>query len=226
MNGNGSVAVVGISTVALDDFVFVGDSIFFKGTDLTTPQLEPLANQCGIDDNDNVMFMGDDEFSEEIIYHSSLGQIIREEDPAPGYGAGAVINIIYRPMMLPNGWMYFVASVDDDNNGSSDSRAIYQVSPGGIISLLYTSLNTLTGGEVLSSGGSGYDLDYDISENQAYSINVVDMNTGSTGNDGGIAVNNALVIQESQPIDLTENFDNFDMVRINSNGDYIVSGDS
>lgn len=225
MNGNGTVAVVGLSTVALDDFVFVGDSIFFKGTDLTSPVLEPLANQCGIDDNDNVVFMGDDEFSEEIIYHSSLGQIIREEDPAPGYAVGAVINILYRPMMLPNGRMYFVASIDEDNNGSSDSRAIYQVSPGGFISLFYTSNNPLNGGQVLSNT-NGYDFDYDVSENQAFSIHVVDMNTGSTLNDGGVAVNGTLVLQENDPLNLTEDFDNFDMVRINSNGDYLVSGDS
>lgn len=225
MNGNGTVAVVGLSTVALDDFVFVGDSIFFKGTDLTSPVLEPLANQCGIDDNDNVVFMGDDEFSEEIIYHSSLGQIIREEDPAPGYAVGAVINILYRPMMLPNGRMYFVASIDEDNNGSSDSRAIYQVSPGGFISLFYTSNNPLNGGQVISNT-NGYDFDYDVSENQAFSIHVVDMNTGSTLNDGGVAVNGTLVLQENDPLNLTEDFDNFDMVRINSNGDYLVSGDS
>ncbi|MDC0257895.1 T9SS type A sorting domain-containing protein, partial [Crocinitomicaceae bacterium] len=128
-------------------------------------------------------------------------------------------------MMLPNGWMYFVASIDEDNNGSSDSRAIYQVSPGGFISLFYTSNNPLNGGQVLSNT-NGYDFDYDVSENQAFSIHVVDMNTGSTINDGGIVVNGTLVLQENDPLILTENFDNFDMVRINSNGDYLVSGDS
>lgn len=226
MNSNGTVAVVGRSTIAVDDFVFVFDSIFFKSSDLTSPILDPMANQCGIDDMNNVMFMGDDEVSEEVIYHSSLGQIIREEDPAPGYPIGSVINILYRPMMLSNGWMYFVASVDNDNNGTTDSRAIYQVSPTGVISLLYTSTNNLVSGEQLSTGSTGYDFDFDISENQAQSIAVVDMNTGSTTNDGGVMVNGFLVLQENQPIDFTENFDNFDMVKINSNGDYIVSGDS
>lgn len=226
MNSNGTVAVVGISTVAVDDFIFVHDSIFFKSSNLTSPILDPMANQCGIDDNNRVMFMGDDEVSEEIIYHSTLGQIIREEDQAPGYPVGAVINILYRPMMLPNGYMYFIASVDEDNNGSTDSRVLYEVSPTGVISIVYTSLNTLSGGEVLSTGSTGYDLDFDVSENQAHTINVVDMNTGNTGNDGGVAVNNALVLQESQPITITENWDNFDMVRINSNGDYVISGDT
>ncbi|XOV68508.1 MAG: T9SS type A sorting domain-containing protein [Fluviicola sp.] len=226
MNSNGTVAVVGRSTVAVDDFIFVFDSIFFKSSDLTSPILDPMANQCGIDDMNNVMFMGDDEFSEEVIYHSSLGQIIREEDPAPGYPIGTVINILYRPMMLSNGWMYFVASVDEDNNGSTDSRAIYQVSPTGIISLLYTSTNALVSGEVLSPGSTGYDFDFDISESQAQSIAVVDLNTGSTADDGGVMVNGFLVLQENDPIDVTENFDNFDMVKINSNGDYIITGDS
>lgn len=224
MNSNGTVAVVGISTIALDDFVFVHDSIFFKGTDWTSPIIEPIANQCGIDDFDNIMFMGDDEFSEEIIYKSDIGQVIREEDPAPGYMSPAVINFIYRPMMLPSGWIYFIASIDEDNNGSTDSRAMYQVSPTGTVSLLYTTNNLLDGQSLSSS--NGYDFDFDVSENQVYSINVVDLITGSTLNDAAVSINGTIVVQENGPIDLTENFDNFDMVRINNSGDFVITGDS
>ncbi|GAB5415917.1 MAG: hypothetical protein Crog4KO_06980 [Crocinitomicaceae bacterium] len=224
MNSNGTVAVVGISTISLNDFVFVHDSIFFQATDWTSPVLEPISNQCGIDDFGNVMFMGDDEFNEELIYKSDIGQVIREEDLAPGFVAPAVINFIYRPMMLPNGWIYFIASIDEDDNGSTDSRAMYQVSPTGVISLLY-STNNLLDGQVMS-GVNGYDLDFDVSENQVYSINVVDLNTGSTLDDGAVSINGSIIVQENSPIDLTENYDNFDMVRINSSGDYLITGDS
>ncbi len=224
MNSNGTVAVVGISTVASNDFVFVHDSIFFQASQWGSPIIEPIANQCGIDDFGNVMFMGDDEFNEELIYKSDIGQIIREEDSAPGFANPAVINFIYRPMMLPNGWIYFIASIDEDNNGSTDSRAMYQVSPAGVVALLY-STNNLLDGQVMSSS-NGYDFDFDVSENQVYSINVVDLNTGSTINDAAVSINGTIIVQENTPIDLTENFDNFDMVRINSSGDNIITGDS
>lgn len=224
MNANGTVAVVGISDIALDDFVFVFDSIFFKGTDLTNPILDPIANSCGIDDLNNVMFMGDDQFSKEIIFKSDLGAVVREEDPAPGFSPSSVINFIYRPMMLPNGWIYFIASVDVDNNGGEDSRAMYSIDPAGNLSLVY-STDILLDGQQLSNT-NGYDLDFDVSENQNFTINVVDFNTGSTLNDGGVAIDGTVVLQEGTPITANANYGNFDLVRINNQGDFIVTGDS
>lgn len=222
MNSNGSVIVVGTSTNPANDFIFVHDSIEFKASDSTNSTFDFFENQCGIDDMDNILFMAD-ENGVDGIYKSNLGLMIAEGDPAPGIGPAGIIQLLYRPQLMPDGTGYFVASVDSSGGTSSNTRVLYQIDPVGNLSVMASSQSNYSG-KVLDA--LGLDFDFDVSEDGSHYIIVADLFTGSTLDDGAVIVDGNVVLQENSPIGVNVNYDQFDHVRINNNGDYIVTGDS
>lgn len=156
------------------------------------------------------------------------GLLLRADDPAPG-APGQFSSFNSRPQMLPDGTAVWVGGLTNMAGGGTQARALFRAADTAtpVITIVLQS-GDMVGGFPIDFP-SGIAFDYQFSDNGAHHIQRLLLDTGSTTNDDVVYVDGAVVARELSAVPgglPGENWDNFDQVSINNNGDYIFSGDT
>ncbi len=220
---DGSVAFVGL----LDDgdtYVFIDDQVVWQGSAEMMSVLSGTETTMGAAVGGLFVYSPTVDGDDAIWTHNGLLTI--EGIQAPAQAMGTTTTFHSRPLMSPSGAPYWIAGLNFSGGTSSEGRVLYR-SPTGLPADIEVVLSTgdMVGGLVVDSP-SGIDFDYDLSADESHQINVLLMDTGSTANDGHIVVDGALLHQENTPNGAGDNWDNFDLVTINNQGLYVMSGDT
>lgn len=220
-NGNGQVGFTGSldNGGSTDNFVWFDTGVIWRNSDALPTVLTGAEGTMGISDIGEFIYSPATDGEDSVFGDSGL--IIRETDPAPEF-PGQFISFASRPQMIDDGTSSWVSGITDTMGGSTDFRALYQEN-GGVITKVLAS-GDLVGGFTIDT--NGIDFDYSFSDSGSHHISVLLMDTGSTADDGFVYVDGALVARETDPSGDGDNWDNFDIVDINDNGDYVFSGDT
>ncbi len=222
-NGNGEVGFTGS---AGENFVWFDAGITWLSSDaLPSNTLAGGEGTMGVGDNGEFIYSPSIDGNDGVWTHN--GALLADGDPAPGYSPPALNTFNSRPTMLPSGAAYWVAGVNYSGGTSTEGRVLYMSSdstPGSTTPVLAS--GDMVGGLPINSGSSGIDFDYQIADDGGHQINVLLLDTGSTTNDGIVYVDGSVVATEASPSGDGDNWDNFDVVTINNDGDYLFSGDT
>ncbi len=219
-NGLGQVGFTG-STTGGDNFVWFDNSpVWFNsdGVGLTGAE-----STMGIGDGGAFIYSPADNGNDAV--YTQNGALLVDGDPAPGF-PGQFNSFNSRPNMLPDGTAVWVAGVSDTSGGASLFRVLYRssdtVTP--VITVVLAA-GDMVGGFPISQG-SGIGFDYQLSDDGTHHIQELDLDTGSTANDGVVYVDGAIAAQEGSTTGGADNWDNFDLMSINDDGTYVFSGDT
>ena len=237
-SGNGTVGTVGI----LDDgrrFVWVNNGVDYT-TDLFPENITGAESSIGIANDGtwaasfSLPFSGTSG-TDDSWFHSSNQTIAREFDPFP-FIPNQIVGFASRPSMDDTGTAYTVAGYreDDGSNSGSDGRAFLRsTNPGAAnptYDVIYQSFEVIDGFTV---GNGGVDFTHDVSGNGNHLITEIVFNDTPTTQDDNmvylIDLNNGAKTRlgrENDPTGNGDNFDNWDGVKVNNNGDYLIHGDT
>lgn len=224
-NGNGQVGAI----LTLDDgrrAVWYDTGVIFTSDMALPDSLTGGEGTMGIGNNGE--FIYSPSFNGNDAVWGQNGLILAEPDQAPGFDMGFLSTFNSRPQMIDDGSGYWVGGINDGAGGTGTvERALFRSNPNGTIDRVMGAGDAIgnSGGLVIDTG-SGIDFDYHVSGNGSNMINVVLGNTGSTVNDGIVAVNGSMVAQEATATGQGDNWDNFDNVSINNSGTFVFSGDT
>lgn len=199
-NGNGEVGAVLILADGRRAIWYGAGAIFTS--DMALPDnLTGGESTMGIGNNGE--FIYSPSFNGNDSVWGQNGLILAEPDQAPGYGPGFDITFNSRPQMIDDGSGYWIGGINDGAGGTSTiERAMFRSNPNGTID------RVLGAGDVIGNSGglsinigSGVDFDYHVSGNGANMINMLTSDSGSSTNDGVIAVNGDIALREGSMLD-------------------------
>ncbi len=225
-NGNGQVGFLGTTQIGGTDvrFIWYDNAAIFLDTD-ALPDVLSGGETSSMGIGNNMEFIYSPSFNGEDAVFTHNGLLAVENTQAPGFPAGINSTFHSRPRMAPDGTAYWLSGFNDGMGGtSSQGRIFYTATPTGVISILLTE-GTMIGGQAINNAGA-IDFDYDFSDNNLHTINIVNFLTGAFNDDTAVIVDGNNEAQESNPNGSGDNWDNFDIVSINNNGDYVFSGDT
>lgn len=224
-NGNGQLGAV----LALDDgrrAIWYDTGVIFT-SDMALPDaLTGGEGTMGIGNNGE--FIYSPSFNGNDSVWGQNGLILAEPDQAPGFDPGFLSTFNSRPQMIDDGTGFWIGGVNDGTSSTSTaSRALFRSNPNGTLDRVFGAGDAIanSGGLAISTG-SGVDFDYHVSGGGNNMINVFLGDTGSTTNDGVLAVNGSMIARETLATGQGDNWDNFDHVSINNSGTYVFSGDT
>lgn len=145
---------------------------------------------------------------------------------APGLPEGVFSTFLSRPSMIDTGAAFWVTGINDGGGVVTQGRVLYRSDTASTAdaSPLLQSGDTIDGLTVSSPDGVGFD--YQPSLDGLHMIAVVNMDTGSTQDDGFVYIDGGLALQESTSTGGIDNWGNVDIVAINNAGDYVIAGDT
>ncbi len=223
VNDAGEVAFVGL----LDDgdhYVFIGGGVVWLGSDdamQTLSALEPRMDSNGLG---NWVYPMDADGADGLYTDAGLYAVAG--DPAADLPAGSIYTFLGNPAMTADGAIYYVVGIDDTGDGGTDYLAFYRTPDG-----THAAAEVLiAGGDVIDmftvdDDGSGIDFDYAVSSDGAHVINILNME-GDPASDAFVRVDDMFVARELDPTGDGDNWDNFDLVSINTAGNYLITGDT
>ncbi|MFK7961530.1 MAG: hypothetical protein AB8G96_13505 [Phycisphaerales bacterium] len=144
-------------------------------------------------------------------------------DGVPGF-----ITFCSRPQMTGGGIAHWISGYNDtDPNGGSQARVLYRWENGAVTAVQVAGDPFMYEGTQFFVGpGSGVDFDYGISPDGSQRIQAIDT-TAPTANDGFVLINGVGTYREDDPIPgEEENWDNFDLFRIDDAGNHAFTGDT
>jgi hypothetical protein len=222
---DGIPAVTGNSS--LGHFVFYGDEAVWFSSDGLPTVLSGAETTMGAGSNGQFIYSPSADGEDAAYSHAGL--LTRGTEPAPSV-PGKFLTFSSRPYMAGNGWAYWCSGLSDTSGGGANQRVMYLVKD--VTSPVYET--PVLGGNVyggLTITGAGIGFAYDISENGQWRIHDL-TNTNGSASDRYIVVfgpaGDFAVGQEGLPIfdAAVENWTAFRIPGINSNGDYIIAGDT
>ena len=209
-------------------FVWFNDDITFLSSSETTFALSMGSytdEYMGGSDTGVFAYLPDLGIGGDDAIWTHAGVFIAEKDDAPVYAGVELIHFLGSPKMLANGYISYIATIDDDANGSADTRAFF-INDGTTTTVPIKSGDTI-GAETVSSVSYAIYTDYGISSDVNHWIVFADMDTGSSLTDGMVVVDGAAAAQEDSDSGVTSHpWDNFDGYAINNSGNYLFSGDT
>lgn len=222
VNALGEAAYVG----TLDDgdhFVAIDDAVIWFGSDDAAQVLDGIEFAMDTNGMGNFVYAVDIDGLDGL--YTDMGALVATGDPAPGVD-GATFSFLSSPSMTADGSIYWVAGLDLDDDGATDTRAFYRTPDGTIASaeLLLLGGDDLDG-LTLDTNTTGINFSYAVSEDDAHRINVVNF-TEPTDRDAAVTVDDLIVSRELDPTGDGDNFDAFDLVGINAAGNYVFTGDT
>lgn len=218
VNLNGECAV-GFRLDNNDDGLWSEGNVLHLNSDF--PTLTGMEGTLGFGSDGNFIISPAIDGSDAVF--GDDGVIAVEEVQAPGFPMGVITTFHSRPQMFGKDNAYWIAGINSSGGTSSENRVFYTQKNLGTITPIFSSGNLTVDGVVIDN----IDFDYDVSDNDLHFLNVLFKDTGSSADDGTLVLNGVTTIaQESSPIDMTENWDNFDFVAINNEGDFIFTGDT
>ena len=220
---DGSVAFVGLLTDG-DSYVFIDNQVVWLGSNELMSVLTGTESSMGAALGGSFVYGPDVDGNDAIWTHNGL--LALEGQAAPGYPDGTVTTLLIRPSMALTGAAYWLAGINTTGGGFTEQRVLYRslTALPGDIQVIMASGDMIDG---LAIGAPiGIDSVYDVSPDESHRIHELFMDTGSSTNDGHIMVDGSLLHQESTPNGSGDNWDNFDLVAINNQGLYVMSGDT
>lgn len=236
-SGNGTVGTVGV----LDDgrrFVWIGNGVAFTSDNASIPWGGAESTMGVADDGSwttspSLPFSGTSG-SDDSWWHSSNQPIAREFDSYP-FIANQIVGFASRPSMDDNGTAYVVGGYreDDGSNSGSDGRAFWRSTDpaSGTYEVIYESFEVIDGFTV---GNGGVDFTYDVSGNGNWLITEMVFNDTPTTSDDNMVylidlnnpANKTRLGRENDPTGDGDDFDNWDGVKVNNAGNYLIHGDT
>ena len=222
VNGEGEVGF----NATLDDgnrsIWFDGGEIF-NSSDAAPDSLTGAEGTMGIGNSGE--FIYSPAFNGDDAVWGQDGLILVENTQAPGFTSGINSTFHSRPTMTDDGTAYWVSGFNDGAGGTSSiGRMLYRRNTDTTIDVVIRS-GDLVDGVAIANGGA-IAFDYSFSADNANSMFEVNLDTGSTANDGRLLVNGAVVAAEASTNGQGDNWDNFDHMSINKLGNYVFSGDT
>ena len=223
-NGNGELGAV----LTLDDgrrAIWIGTGVVFT-SDLALPD-NVTGGESTMGIGNNGEFIYSPSYNGDDSVWGQGGLILAEPMQAPGYADGFNVTFNSRPQMVDDGSGYWVAGINDGAGGTSTvERALFRSNPNGTIDRIFGAGDAIANsGGLTIAAGSGVDFDYHVSGDGNHMINVFD-GTSAAASFDLVAVNGSMVAREGQATGQGDNWDNFDALSINNNGNYVFSGDT
>ncbi len=222
-NGNGQVGLV----IGLTDgrrAIWYDNGVIFTSDQADPDVLTGGEGTMGIGNNGEFIYSPSINGSDGVWGQDGL--IAVEDTQAPDFTDGFNSTFHSRPQMTDDGTSYWVAGTNDGAGGTStQARILYQRTSDGTITGILRAGDNVDGAVV--AGFSGIDFDYSISGNNAnrmFGFN--DATASGTTDDGRISVNGTIVASEASATGQGDNWDNFDAMSVNDNGNYLFSGDT
>ncbi|MEM9454663.1 MAG: DUF4215 domain-containing protein [Myxococcota bacterium] len=206
-------------------YVFREDRVIFTETDEPAYVLSGGDAALGTNPAEGFIYSPNADGVDSLYTH--LGVLALDGTPAPGQPAGTVFTEFLRPSMSFAGQAYWIAGFSFTGGPNTEARAL-MTSPNATLGSATALLQSgdMVGGFVIDDFSAGIDDDYKVSSGGAHLVAILDMDTGSTADDGFIYVDGVLVAREGDPNGSGEDWDTFDLVTINSAGSYAFSGDT
>ena len=226
-NSLGAVGFTGSASDGMassDSFVWSGLGVQFVDTSVAGQTLSGAEGTMGIGDSGQFIYSPSVDGSDSVWTHNGLLQT--EDTQAPGFAPGINNTFNSRPTMSPSGASFWISGFNETGGAVTEGRVLYTSpdSTSGNITVVLRS-DDIVGGLAIARP-SGVNFDYDFSDDATHLIVELQLNTGSTVDDGAIYVDGSLVAREAQPSGAGDNWDNFDSLSINNAGTYVFSGDT
>ncbi len=220
-DGNG---VVGFTGTAGEAFVWYDTGILWLSGDGLPSLLTGGESTMGVSDSGGFIYSPSVDGDDSVWTHNGL--LLTETAAAPGYPPPATVTFNSRPQMLPSGASYWVAGVSYSGGASTEGRVLYTSSDStpATITRVIASDDLVAGLPIARPSGVGFD--YQVSDNGAHHIHDLLLDSGSSTNDDIVFVDGAIVARESFPTGAGDNWDNFDNMSVNNDGDFVFSGDT
>jgi hypothetical protein len=222
-NGLGDVGFTG-SLDDADRYVWFGAGVTFLASEALPVVLSGGESTMGISDAGGWIYSPSIDGDDGVWTHE--GELAREDVQAPGFPAGTNSTFHSRPRMYANGTAAWVSGFNETGGTSTEGRMLYQSTDAtpATISVVLRSDDMIEGLPI--DRPSGIDFDYDFSDDTLHHIHVLLMDTGSTTDDGRVYVDGVFVAAEGETTGDGDNRANFDIVSINTDGNYIFTGDT
>ena len=209
-----------------DHFVFIGAAVVWQGTDDAMSVLDTLEPAADSNGAGQWVYTPDIDGLDGIYTDLGPFAFTGQTPSAMGIPDGAVFTFLSTPMMTDAGEIFFRAGLDLDGDGGTDIRS-FQRSPDGLEAsseLLFLS-GDLIDMEPLDDSAAGIDADFAVSRNGMHRIHVLNLE-GDTDVDGLVWVDGTVVARELDPTGDGDDWQNFELVAINNNGNYLFTGDT
>ena len=219
----GQVAAAGTITGG-EPYVFFDDAVIWLASDVMPESLTNVDPAMGASEAGNFVIRVNIDGTTGLW--TDTGQLMVVGDPAPGFMVGAQFTNALRPFMDAEGTVYFRGTVDADGGPSTNASGFYRAVDGDVDNLeLLFGTGDMVAGLQLELGSSAVDNDFAVSDDGTHIVNVLRAEELST-EDAFIALDNTLVAREGSPAPGSAfNWQSFDHVAVNNNGDVIFSGD-
>jgi hypothetical protein len=153
---------------------------------------------------------------------SDQGLIVHDDDPAPGI-PGMFITFGSRPTMLPNGTAHWMSGITNVQGGTTQADVIYRSTDRTVAG---TTVLFQEGGMIGGFPTDDIVFDYDVSDNGEHLAMQVSLNNGGTTADDVIALDSVIVAQEGMATGGGDNWQFFDLMRVNNDATIVFSGDT
>jgi hypothetical protein len=221
-NGLGQVGFV-VPLADVTRAIWFNGGQIFNSADALPDLLTGGEGTMGVGDNGE--FNYSPSFNDADSVWGQNGLRLVEDTQAPGFPTGINSTFHSRPQMTDDGTAYWVSGFNDGAGGTSSiGRMLYRQNPDTTFEVVITAGDIIDGLPV--AVGSAVGFDYNSSGNNVHLIVEVNLDTGSTSDDGRQLVNGVVVAAEASPTGQGDNWDNFDISSINNSGNYVFSGDT
>ncbi len=218
-NGDGKVGFVA-NLADSRQMVWFDNSPVFYSDDALPLSLSGTESSMGISN------AGDFVYSTSVngndAAYTGSGVLLKRTDPAPGL-PGQFISFVASPRMLPDGTAYFFSGIADTPTGSTVRQVLYKsVGPNpASITPVIKGGDIVDGFSIDSLFGS---LDYDISNNGAHQVQVLDATGQIDSRNRFLYIDGAMALREGDEFEPGGHWTSFTQVGINNQGNYAFQG--
>lgn len=172
-------------------------------------------------------FLISPKFNNADAVYNQDGLVLVKNTQAPGFDVGLSTTFHSRPFMSGDNNNYWIAGLNFTGGTSTEDRVLYQL-VNNVPTPVYSSNDLVVEGFAVNRGSSGIDFDFFVSNNNQHLIQILGLNTGSSTNDNVVVLNGTTIVaREASPTNITgHNWDNFDVMTINNDGDYLFTGNT
>jgi hypothetical protein len=214
-NGQGKVGFVG-RLLTEEAFVWYDTGPVFFDESALPDVLIGGEGSMGIDDTGGWIYSPSVNGQDSV--YTNNGLLMQEDDPLPTVGSGLYSAFNSRPSMLPDGTAHWISGITNTPGGSSTGRVLFRAAdtsnPAAVEPLMRTGL-VVEGQTVIALA-----FYYGVSDNGLHYSHIL-TGSGASGVLDYVYLDGSLILQEGTP-----NWDNFDLVEVNNDGHYVVSGDT
>ena len=220
-DGNGHVGFVG-SLADAQRFIWWDSGPVFFSNDALPEVLTGAESTMGVSDNGGFIYSPSVDGQDAVYTHG--GELLKSREPMPNM-PGLYSTFNSRPTMLPDGTVHWIGGTAPTPTTASTNRHLLRATDPTDSTTIQA---LLSGGDVIDGKAiktTASNFDYWISDNMLHHIHVLDMDVASTENEH-VYVDGGFVAQESRPTGQGDNWQSFDIVSINNDGEYIFTGDT